>query len=183
MDLKDRMYSLGAWAGSILLAGAVVVLAVQERWEGAGLMGAFLIGSVAFLRWRSRLPNIFSLLFVIAAILNAAGWVFDLWEKIAFYDPLTHAYTSFTITLAVSFAMYYSFLVQFKAHSWLFVLSVAALGVSLGAVWEMVEWLLNVEQTYTSLVTDLFMNSLGALAAGLLAAWLVQNKSESQMQS
>lgn len=183
MKLNSDIYRIGAWIGVVLLGGAAVMTALRGRWQGAALLAVFLIGSIVFLKWRSRLPDIFSLLFVLAAILNAAGWVFDLWDRIAFYDPFTHAYTSFSITLALGFALYYSVLVQFEEHSWLFVLSVAALGVSLGSLWEIVEWLLDVEQTYTTLVTDLIMNSLGAVSAGLLMAWLLHHKSASQLQS
>jgi hypothetical protein len=95
-----------AWAGVVLLALALVVVAMQASWIGTAFLAGFLVVSVAFLKLEERLPTLFDLVFVSAALLNAVGCAWDLYNKPGLYDEVAHFYSIFAITLAVGFALY-----------------------------------------------------------------------------
>lgn len=182
ISLDARGYRIAAWIGVVLLAAAAAVTLIMGRWWGSAGLAAFLVGAVAFLMWQSRLPALFSLLFVLAAILNACGWVFNFWDRIPYYDPVTHAYTTFATALALGFLAYYSVTVHFRERGWLFALSVASFGLSLGGLWEIFEWSISVKQTYQSVAIDLIADTLGALVAGAFAAWAIRHLPERQLR-
>lgn len=183
MDLDAKGFRVAGWAGLVVLLCALIYVGIQGTWQGVAVLSAFLIASAGFLAWRRRLPALFDFLFVLAAILNAGGWVFELWDRIPWFDPITHFYTTFAITLALGLVVYYSVRIHFRGRSALFVLSIAALGIALGALWEIVEWSFGVQQTYQSVAIDLIMDSLGAVLAGVLSAWTIRAQPAEQLRS
>jgi hypothetical protein len=168
--LNWKGYGAAGWVGVALMACAVVALAVMGRWLALLLSLAFLASSIAVLVARHDFPRVFDLLFVLAALVNGAGWVWDLYDSVFGYDEFAHAYTSFAISLWLGFLIYYSMRTEFRGRSLLFALVIATFGLAIGAVWEMIEW------TFIQLkdpVVDLMMDGIGAVLAGLLASWLV----------
>jgi hypothetical protein len=135
------------------------------------------MASMAFVLREDRLPNLFDTLFVIAALVNAAGWVWNLFELPGPYDELVHAYTIFAITLALGWLAYASLFESFRAHHWLFMLVIASFGIAIGAVWEIVEWTADlllradVVKNLHDTIVDLIVDSLGALLAGVASVW------------
>jgi hypothetical protein len=166
-----------AWAGVILLVLALVVVAMQANWIGSAFLAGFLVLSVAFLKLEERLPTLFDLVFVSAALLNAVGCAWDLYNKPGLYDEVAHFYSIFAITLAVGFALYRELMGSYDGHRLLFVVTIASLGIALGALWEVAEWSADffVEKQIVSglfdTVTDLILDSAGALCAALLNLW------------
>ncbi len=92
-----------AWGGQFLLALAIVVAVYQGKWQGVLTLTCFLLGALVFVALENRLPTLFDFLFVLAALLNAGGWVWDLFYLPGPYDEITHAFTTFSVTLALSF--------------------------------------------------------------------------------
>lgn len=168
MDLSSRGYTAAAWAGVALLAVAVVYVAIMGNWFGALLLAAFLTVSVAFVVAKP-LPSLFDLLFVAAAMLNAAGWVWDLYGKVVGYDEIAHFATSFAITLSLGFLVYREVREPFREHRLHFVLVIASFGITLGAFWEIFEWALL--RSLPNPIVDIIADSLGAVGAGVFAAW------------
>ncbi len=174
ISLDKRGYSMAARVGIGLLTLSLAVVLMMGRWQGALVLGAFLLASVVFMAQRHRLPSLFDLLFVVAAIVNAAGWVVPgLWIVPA-YDEVVHAYTSFALTLALGFLTYSSMWMHFREHGTLFVVTVASLGLALGALWEVFEWALAMPHNNPGM--DLLMDAIGALAAGVAVAWVLQHE-------
>jgi hypothetical protein len=170
-------YRTIAWGGVVILAVTLVVVVVQGNWLGAGFLAGFLIASVAFIKLEDRLPTLFDLVFVSAALLNAVGCAWDLYNKPGLYDEVAHFYSIFAITLAAGFALYRELMGSYRGHRVLFVITIASLGIAFGALWEVAEWSADfvVEKQIVSglfdTVTDLILDSAGATLAALLNLW------------
>lgn len=176
-----RGYRIAAWGGQSLLTIAVLVAASQGKWKEAIALGVFLLASFAFVALENHLPTIFDMLFVLAALLNAGGWVWDLFYQPGPYDEITHAFTIFSITLALSFFAYGSLLTSFRHHKWLYVLTIASFGIAIGAVWEIAEWTAGqilpseVIGSLNDTIIDLVMDLIGAGLAAPLSLWVLQD--------
>lgn len=189
MNSNWRGYRLAAWVGIALLAGAVVVTSVQANLRAAGSLLLFLILSFLFVKWDDQLPNLFDLLFVLAALVNAGGWAFDLYNQPGPYDEIAHAFTIFSLTLALGFLVFGSVISSLHPHRMLFVVIIASLGIAVGALWEVVEWLSDIvlpQQIISGLddtITDIILDSLGAIAASLLSLRTMREKSPEEWKA
>lgn len=140
----------------------------------------FLAASFVFVSRDDRLPTLFDFLFVLAALLNAGGWVWGLFYPPGPYDEVTHAFTIFAFTLAFSFLVYRPLLAVFRQHRLLYLLTIASFGIAIGALWEVAEWsagkILGIEviESLDDTITDLVMDSLGAAFAAVTSLWALQ---------
>lgn len=173
-------YRIAAWIGQALLAVAVILAMGQGKWQNALALALFLAASFVFVTRDARLPTLFDFLFVLAALLNAGGWVWGLFYPPGPYDEITHAFTIFAFTLAFSFLVYRSMLPVFRQHKFLYLLTIASFGIAIGALWEVAEWLAGrillteVIESLDDTITDLIMDSLGAALAALTSLWALQ---------
>ena len=176
-DSNWRPYRTAAWFGVALLAATIVMAVAQGEWLQAGPLAGFLIAAVLFIKLEDRLPTLFDLLFVVAALLNAGGWAFKWYNTIGLYDEVAHGFTTFAITLALGYLAYGRMLDSFHAQRLLFVLSIASFGIAIGAIWEVVEWAADffvaseVVESINDIMDDLIMDSIGACLAGVLSLW------------
>ena len=136
---------------------------------GAAILALFLAASITFIAVEDQLPSLFSLLFVMAALLNAAGWVWGFYGSITGYDEFTHFFTTFAGTLALGFLMFKNVRAQFLDYRLHFVLVIASFGITLGVFWKIFEWLFL--KQLANPVIDMIMDSIGAITAGVTAAW------------
>lgn len=169
-----RGYRIAAYGGQLLLGIALVVVLSQGNFQGALTLTGFLAASVAFVVLARQLPNLFDLLFAIAALLNAAGWVWGFFYVPGPYDEIVHAFTTFSIALALSFLVYSSMLTTFRQHRLLYVLTIASFGIAIGALWEIFEWLIGVINDLDDTISDLMMDSIGSVTAAVLSLWALQ---------
>ena len=176
LNLDNKIYVVAAWIGIAVLAAALVLLVLRGSWLNALLLGAFLAAATAFVAFDQRLPSLFDLLFVVAALLNAVGWTWQAYTGIPGYDEFAHFFTSFTVTLSLGFLVYRSIREPFRQHRLHFVLVITSFGISLGAFWEIFEWAILRE--LINPVVDIIMDSLGAVLAGFAAAWFLGVESE-----
>ena len=72
------------------------------------------------------------------ALAGALGYAFDLFGEIVPYDELTHAFTTFSVSLAFYFLFYGGAVPEGRAVA--LATSVFTLGVTVGAYWEIFEW-------------------------------------------
>lgn len=163
-----RGYRITAWIGQFLLAIATVLVFVRVGWQAAIILLGFLIASFIFVLKERELPTLFDLLFVIAALLNAGGWI-GLFYQPGPYDEITHAFTTFSITLALSFLVYQPMLSIFQSHRWLYILTIISFGIAIGALWEVFEWITATINSLDDTIVDLIMDAIGAIAASLLS--------------
>lgn len=160
-----------AWVGIVLLLAASILLVARGNWFGLIQMAVFVIASVVFVEFEFGLPNFFDLLFVSAALLNAVGWVWDLYTRVPGYDEAAHFYTSFAVTLSFGYLTFDVVRQHFRRHLGHFVIVIASFGISLGALWEVLEWLF--AESLADPVADIILDSLGAVLAGAVAAWVL----------
>ena len=171
-----RGYRIAAWVGQFLLAIAIVVSVTQANWIGVLILAGFLGASVAFVVMDDRLPTLFDFLFVVAALLNAGGWVWGLFYQPGPYDEITHAFTTFSITLALSFLVYNPMLTVFRNHRLLYLLTITSFGIAIGAIWEIFEWVTALINSIDDTIGDLIMDTLGAGVAALVSLWALQEQ-------
>ena len=114
----------------------------------------------------------------LAIALNAAGWFLGWFETIAWWDDVTHGFTSFAVTLAFGLFLYGRSLPEAGGHSIAIVVTLAMFGVGLGAVWEIAEWSYdhlagprNTIRGKTETILDLIWDACGALVAAIAVAW------------
>ena len=119
-------------------------------------------------------------------MINAGGWAWNLYNQPGPYDEIAHFYTIFAITLAAGFMLYDELMENFYNHRVLFVITIASLGIALGALWEVAEWLSDFatpKQIVSGLfdtITDIILDSGGALLAALLNLWGLHERARAQ---
>lgn len=191
LNMNWKGYRTAAWVGQALLAIAIVVVAIRGQWTAAASLAGFLFVAFLFVKFEDKLhlPTLFDLLFVIAALINAGGWAWDLYNKPGLYDEIAHFYTMFAITLAFGFIFYSELMEGFSSHRVIFVLTIASLGIALGALWEVAEWLADfvtpkqIVSGLTDTITDIILDSGGALLAALLNVWGLHERSLADEQA
>lgn len=180
LNTNWRGYRIAAWIGQVFLGVAVFAAIVQGNGMNTLALGCFLIASLVFVVRDNQLPSLFDFLFVVAALLNAGGWVWGLFYQPGPYDEITHAFTTFAITLALSFLVYHSMLTIFRQQKLLYLLTIASFGIAIGALWEVTEWSVGqilateVIGSLDDTITDLIMDSLGSGLAALVSLWALQ---------
>jgi hypothetical protein len=168
LNFNDPNFARAAWVGIALQALATAYSLVAGDWIAVLFMAGFLAASGVFVAFEDRLPTLFDLLFVGASLVNAVGWAFHYYDTVWGYDELVHFYTTFAVTLSVGYLVFFAVREHFRDHRFHFVVVISSFGISIGALWEIFEWI--VLPVLTNPVEDLIMDTLGALLAGLLAA-------------
>jgi hypothetical protein len=169
VDINHQAFARVAWAGNGLLALALIHALITGDWLAALFLGGFLAMAAVFVAFESRLPSLFDVLFVSAALVNAVGWAWDYYTSIAGYDEAVHFYTTFAVTLSVGYFTFFAMREHFRHHRAHFVLVISSFGISIGALWEIFE--LFVLPQPDNVAEDLLMDTFGAVLAGFLAAW------------
>ncbi|HEY9734842.1 MAG TPA: hypothetical protein V6D06_01125 [Trichocoleus sp.] len=184
--LNWKGYRYAAWVGELFLGGAILLVLAQGQWQNALALGLFLVASLIFVIRDDKLPTLFDFLFVLAALANAGGWVFGWFYVPGPYDELVHAFTTFAISLALSFLVYQSMLPVFRQHTVLYLLTITSFGIAIGALWEVAEWTAGkvlateVIESLDDTIVDLIMDSLGAGLAALLSLWALREWTSSE---
>ena len=104
-----------------------------------------------------------------------ASVVFGLYSRFPWFDEALHAYNFFALTLLVAVYAYGAVLTGGQRHGLLLVLTIAAIGLALGAAWEIAEFGYdhfiarpNVILPKLDTIVDMILDALGALVAGLV---------------
>ena len=150
----------------------LAVLLVTGDITAALIVAVFLALSFAHLLRSERRPAVFDVVFALAALAGALGYTFDLFGEIVPYDEFTHAFTTFSVSLAFYFLFYGGAVPERRAIA--LGSSVFTLGVTVGAYWEIFEWFVVGKYTMADTISDLLVDSVGALAAALVALVLRQ---------
>ena len=167
------------WISQILLllaALGAIYYGFQSRWTSAAALGAVALLGTIFIAARDRLPTLFTLLFVVAALVNALGYVLTLWHEGTPFDEIVHGFTSFTVCAAAGWLLLGRTKLVSGGQTRRLVSAVAAIGLVLGLLWEAFEWMIGIIGGFEDTVVDLAMDMIGAIAAGLFCAWAARNK-------
>ena len=120
-------------------------------------------------------------LLAVAAVANIAGYALDLYRRLWWFDEVLHGATIAAITLALGLALYGKVLLGARDSPLLLVAVLAAIGLALGALWEVAEWGFDqavsgdVIKGKRDTMLDLVMDGLGALAAGIAVLVMVDD--------
>ena len=189
LSINWKGYRFAAWMGQTLLGSAVLAAALQGKGQNAIALALFLIVSLVFVVKDDKLPTLFDFLFVLAALLNAGGWVWGWFYAPGSYDELVHGFTMFAITLALSFLVYGSMLPIFRQHTLLYLLTIASFGIAIGALWEITEWsagkllATDVIGSVDDTVIDLIMDTLGSDLAAIISLWVLQKRTDLNVEN
>ena len=109
-----------------------------------------------------------------AGVLAIAGTIFG-WYALAWFDEGVYAFTCLAVTLLISLYLYEGLLDRYRRHPVVLVCTVVSTGSAIGVAWEWAEsgydrlaGPANAIPGKTDTLTDLLMDVLGALGAGLL---------------
>ena len=117
---------------------------------------------------------------VIAILVNIGGYALNLYDRFVWFDDVIHTYTSFAMTLLLALLLYGDVLSGVRRSPLLLVLTVASLGITIGALWEIAEWGYdqmvpeNAILGKTDTMIDLILDSLGALTAGIVGIAMIK---------
>ena len=106
MITTSPLYTRAAWVIRIVLAFALVWGLLTLDPVGVLSMALFIILSFAYLLREEKLPNVFDALVVLSALMNAFGFVFDLFDGPVLYDEVAHTVTIFSLSLAYFYPFY-----------------------------------------------------------------------------
>lgn len=170
--MEVQAYRYGAWAGVGFIALAMVFEALRGHGIAVAVLGLFLSLSLLVVFWRRPGPGLFDALFVGAALLNAVGYMGDLYGSLYFFDELAHLVTAFTITAAFGTLVYRPVLPHFRQRQMLLVMVLASFGLSTGALWEIFEYAAHIRVDLADTVSDLAFDAVGAVLGAVLAVRL-----------
>jgi hypothetical protein len=165
--VRSPLYRPVLFTLRIALFVLMAALLVMGDITAALIVAVFLVLSFAHLLRSERRPALFDVVFALAALAGALGYAFDLFGEIVPYDELTHAFTTFSVSLAFYFLFYGGAVPERRAVA--LGSSVFTLGVTVGAYWEIFEWFFVGKYTMADTISDLLVDSAGALVAALVA--------------
>jgi hypothetical protein len=105
-------------------------------------------------------------------VLNLISFVWDLYGLVWWYDKAVHVFSAFAFTLALPLLLYNRVLTGARAYPISFGIILTLLGLALGTLWEIFEWLgsevwrdPNLREGRLDVITDLIVDGVGALLA------------------
>jgi len=115
----------------------------------------------------------------VALVANIGGYAFDLYQAFWWFDRVLHSGTMLAITFWLAVIV---FAPPLKTGSpvLLFFL-IAAVGVAIGALWEVAEWVFDmvapsdVIKGKNDTVLDIIMDTIGALIAACMALYFIKS--------
>lgn len=165
--VRSPLYPRFVFALRVVLGLALAWLVVTGDLISAVILAVFLGLSFAYLLRDDSRPTVFDVLFLLAAVVGAFGYVFDLFSEVVPYDELTHAFATFSVSLAFLFLFYQDVVPRRRAIA--VMTSVFTLGMTVGALWEIFEWVTGNRYGLADTISDLVMDGIGALIAAAVA--------------
>ena len=159
---------------ALVCAGAVVIW--SGHWLSLLQLAFFLTVAAYLMALDGGLPSLLKFLFVLAALINAVGWIWDKYTEIVWYDEIAHLYTTLAITLAAGLFTYRRAVTYLGDRHIDHFTVVISFGVAAAALWEVIEWVILLGEFKDSPVSDIVYDSLGALMAGALSVWFARRR-------
>ena len=117
----------------------------------------------------------------IGVLATAATLWWKLYQMFWWFDKFLHFYNPFALTLLFTLLMYRIVLIGAHQHRFLFVLTVASLGLAVGVLWEVAEWVYdqivqpNVIEGKPDTLIDLILDLWGGLVAGGVSLLMIDS--------
>lgn len=116
-------------------------------------------------------------LLLVAILLNLLSFFVPLYEKFWWFDDTIHTYTLFSLTLLIVPILFGKVLKGIKKHNLLLFLIMVSIGLAIGSLWEILEWMYdnfqaqNVIKGKDDTIKDLILDTAGASLASLIILW------------
>jgi hypothetical protein len=78
-------------------------------------------------------------LFAFALTVNLAGYLFNLYERLSWFDKFLHFYIPLALTPALGLRLYSRGRAETREHTFILALTVACVGIAAGTFWEIAE--------------------------------------------
>ena len=146
-----------------------VYMLVQQAWQKTFLTGAVLAPAIVFLvLGHKKVPVLYTAIFVMVCGINVVSMGWGLYSSIPHLDEFAHFITGFALVPCCVHFLLHPVIDYFKRAPLSFFLIGLSIGLGVGALWEILEWLIHIEADYLDTITDLVFDGLGA---GLAAFW------------
>ena len=191
MTIDARKLVMGDWSPIVRdpldllrLAFAVGAVAFAAAGDAAGAFNLLLAFAVLVAARLANLPRVYDLAVILALVFTQGGEALNLYDAIAWYDRVVH----FVVPMLASQVVYLC-LARIEVmpdpsqetlprHEAGMFVAVFALGLAVGALWEIFEWSSDglfgsqLSEGNTDTVGDLIADACGSLAGGaLMVLW------------
>jgi hypothetical protein len=166
----------------LVILGGAAVYAAGGRWGAAALLAA--LGGITLVARLVDLPRVYDLSLTLGMALQGFGETFGLYDDFVHFDDLVHVTLPLLTAPVVYIALARLDVVpdpRDETHLQHYIgiaVVTAALGITIGALWELYEWRSDawlgtqLSESNDDTNGDLFRDTLGSLAgAGLLVVW------------
>jgi hypothetical protein len=166
----------------LLILGGALVYAVAGDWGSAALLAA--LGGITLVARLVNLPRLYDLSLTLGMALQGFGETLGLYDQFVRFDDLVHVTLPMLTAPVIYIALARVEVVpdpRDETHLQHYIgigVVTAALGISVGALWELFEWRsdawfgTDLSEDNDDTNGDLFRDTLGSLAgAGLLVVW------------
>jgi hypothetical protein len=177
-------YRIAAWAIAVILACLAVYAGLTQSWQNGLVLGGFAVAMVIYLAAQSDVPAVFNVVMTASVALNAGGWAWQIFNSIWGYDEVAHALGTLGMTLVIGWYGYRPIGDALRGRPWVMLLAVSALGISLGALWEITEWIgywffaQPSVQVLDDKISEMVADSVGALVAAAFFRWALVQRSQ-----
>jgi hypothetical protein len=177
-DGVARLPGPGRIGFAVLSAVTAASLGAAVAWGPVALALLALVAAVPVLLWLLRVPTVLACCTIVLALGAAWSGVLDLYDRLAWLDVVAHAAVQGVLATAlVDLAVRRGVLRPGPRAAAVLVSSVVALGLAVGAAWEILEWAGHtyvdpgVGVGYDDTIGDIAAGALGAAVGG---AWLIR---------
>ncbi len=157
-----------------VVAGALYLLG-QGRTLDAVVLSGFVLLSIGFALWQDRLPALFTFLFTVAAAINAAGYVFDLWVSPVWFDEAVHIFTPFVVVAALAWLLVRRDDAHPQRNGAVYFAKILFLGLLIGFAWEGFEYVATLIGDRRDTIMDLAMDAIGSLLAAVFCLYAARS--------
>ncbi len=170
-------YRMSAWSIAGILACFAVYATLSQGWQNGLVLGGFAVATAIYLAAQNDVPAVFNAVMTASVAMNAGGWAWKIFDALWGYDEVAHALGTLGMTLVIGWYGYRPIAAALQRHGWVMLLAVLALGIALGAWWEIAEWIgywffaQPSVQVLDDKISDLVADSIGALIAAAFFRW------------
>jgi hypothetical protein len=159
------------WLLRLILAAAAVIALVAPTREAAAGAGIALVASfmplLLGLIGRMRIPHVVEFAWVLGVALVGVSGSVNLYDRIVYWGKVVHGVEGFLVAVLVGYLLLgYRHSGQLEAHIQVVALVTTFIGVSFGAFWEFLEFVLDwvrrsdLQKSNTDTMTDMLWNNL-----------------------
>lgn len=171
MSIHNPLFRTFAWVLAAIVTLGAVYLVVHARYFDAAILFGFVAVAMAIGMWNDRVPALFTLLFGIVAAINAAGYVFNLWQSPWWFDEFVHVITPFALLGAIAWVLIERDMSNPTRNSATYFVKILFLGLLIGFAWEGFEYVVGIVGDQLDTILDLVADGIGSLFGAAFCLW------------